>query len=471
MGALVLTGAGCGTVVTDHDRPCADNPRYDHFYFSAEDSAERLEALRGVTEVLGDVVIGGDVANLEPMACLRSVSGRLSIETNYAVRSLDGLERLEQVGDLHLAHLPALTEVDALANLHTATHGVWLEGLGAADDLTGLAGLSTVSGLVYLRDIADRAALGMTLPDAFEGDLSIEGQTLPDLSLLTGSLRTMTGQVQINGAAAASAVDLSQLEQVDGVLSIIAAGAAPLPDLSSLHTVTGPVSLTGLDMPDMTPLAALERAGHLSIHSCPQLQTLEGLQSLRDLVSTVPIEIAGFGGGGLSLVDNPALTDLSALGGLEALTPIEGQYSFVFMTELPALTSVAGTKGLVREADFVHLGFMPSLTTLSGWEDLTRVPNFTFDNTALPNLDGLSFAANATFGDAFQMEFTGNADLTDISALVPGPGHLVPAAGLLQVESSPALGQCQWQALVDAAQAQGFAGDVFADGLLDDGPC
>lgn len=61
-------------------------------------SDEALEALRGVTEVRGDLSIREGVSDLEPASCLGRVGGRLSIHRTTDLETLHGLENLESVG-------------------------------------------------------------------------------------------------------------------------------------------------------------------------------------------------------------------------------------------------------------------------------------------------------------------------------------------------------------------------------------
>lgn len=462
--------AGCAEKVVDHDRPCAPKTLYEDFALDDGDPPARLDALFGVTELVGDLSLSGPIDSLEPLSCLSRVHGRLTI-THSSLDSLGGLERLERVGGLSLSALSQLRDAEGLSGLGQIDDGLELSELPAVEDLSSLSGVAEIQGLVMLRDIAPSAELGLSLGERFDGELVIEHE-VPALEATTGALREITGSIHVAGASIAQ-VDLRSLESVGGLLGLTADGAPrPMPTLGALREVAGPLRLHGLQMQDLSGLAALESVGELSIGGCEPLETLDGLEGLRAVVSGVPAEIAGNAGGGVSLYDNASLVDLRALGGITEVAGWNGVSGLLSIRNNPRLRSVEGTGPLVEHMLLVSLRELPALEDLAGWSDLSRLGGLAIDDTGLRTLDGLSLTPDAQFGpEQMQIELRDNAELVDIVPLVPQPGHAVPADGIIFVERSPALSGCQVQALIDQARDQGFDGDVVQEGLLDDSPC
>jgi len=54
-----------------------------------------LEELRGVTMIDGNLIVELAISNLEPLRCLKSVSGSMHFGAPYELRQLDYLENLE----------------------------------------------------------------------------------------------------------------------------------------------------------------------------------------------------------------------------------------------------------------------------------------------------------------------------------------------------------------------------------------
>lgn len=467
---LILLLGACGETVVDHDRPCAANLRYDDVWIEADDPPERLEALRGVTEVVGDVTLSGSFESLEPLSCLSRVHGRFSL-SEASVDSLDGLEALERVGGLELSGLSALTDVEALAGLRQVDDGLTLWQLPAVEDLSSLAGITELRGLIVLYDLPPQIALGLSLPEQLDGALIVEGD-VPDLRAVTAGLREVTGGLDLHGASIAQ-VDLGALESVGGVLSLTARDTPmPMPPMPALREVGGPLELRGLTMADLSDLAALESVGHLTIEQCEALQTLDGLEQLRSVVSHEPVEGAGHAGGGVTLHGNPSLVDLHALAGITEVVGSEGGPGLLWLGDNAQLASVEGTGALAERVHQVILDQLPALEDLQGWSGLSRLGGLSIHGTGLHSLDGLSLTPDAQFGpDTLLLDLQDNAKLVDVAPLIPQPGQVVPTEGYIGVEGSAQLGRCQVEALIDQARAQGFGGEAIQQGLLDDGPC
>ena len=297
--ALLL--GGCAEVVEEHDRGCPENIRYEDFTLEDTDPAAQLEALRGVTEVVGNVSIRREVESLEALSCLASIEGGLTIYGD--VETLDGLERLESVGGLSLWS-ERLRDVDALSNLTTIRGSLFLEELVALESLAGLDSVETVDGELMIRDVAAAATLTLAVGETFTGSVTTFGQS-PDLTPFTTKLRRLMGDLRLEGPSV-DRVDLSSLLRVDGGLTLTSSEAQRLPPLGSLERVGLDVTLTGFADESLASLARLQAAASLSIRSFPSLRTLDGLQALRTLSH-------GDGpamGSGLELSENPQLVEI-----------------------------------------------------------------------------------------------------------------------------------------------------------------
>ncbi|OQX68464.1 MAG: hypothetical protein B6A08_10030 [Sorangiineae bacterium NIC37A_2] len=90
-------------------------------------SLEQLDALRGVTAILGGLYITGQenmsappkplmIPTLEALRCLRSVSGEFALRYVEGPKSLDELQSLENVGALSITST-TLADLERLAHL------------------------------------------------------------------------------------------------------------------------------------------------------------------------------------------------------------------------------------------------------------------------------------------------------------------------------------------------------------------
>ncbi|KYF89491.1 hypothetical protein BE20_20265 [Sorangium cellulosum] len=80
-----------------------------------------LEDLRGVTVLDGTLTLGGDVSDLSPLACLKTIKGKLQIIDATRLSSLDGLGSLSYVGlQLQVMRNPSLLSLSGLRSLREA---------------------------------------------------------------------------------------------------------------------------------------------------------------------------------------------------------------------------------------------------------------------------------------------------------------------------------------------------------------
>ncbi len=490
---LALPGflSACPAAVAEHDRACPSKTLFEDVTLDASSPSGQLGVLEGVTEVVGDVVLTDYPGDLEAMSCLEKVhgalrlggdslgslrgldrlreTGELSISLAPGLGSLAGLESLETTGLLSLSELPELDSTAALESLESINGELWLSELPSVVDWSGFTGVSGISDRLFIRDVNSNGALELDLGEEFAGEILVDIRS-PDLRVATSSLVRVDGTLA-SGTGTAVLFDLSRLEHVGGGLHFSTMEPAELPALPSLRSVTGALELRGMDMSDLAALSRLETVGALQICDSDTLQTLAGLENLRSLV-----RIIGDGGAGqyaatgtLDICNNPVLTDVSALAGL---TDFGNQGpSFLWIANNPSLSNLSGLAPAASQMLLASFEDLPALTNLAGLSNLTGLGELAITNTGVRTLDGFSLEPGASISGSFQIVLEHNAELADISALLPATDRALPSGGYIVIEGQPQLSQCQAEAFVQEAREAGFDGTVELSGLLADGPC
>ncbi|MEL7248299.1 MAG: T9SS type A sorting domain-containing protein [Bacteroidota bacterium] len=252
-------------------------------------------------------------------------------------------------------NLSTQAEVDAYIATYpncTEVNGSLLIGppFGSSDitDLTGLEGLSTVSGTLRIQLNDSLVSLiGLDNLTSIGGFLLIDRNDA--LATLTGleSLTTVDGNLDIGGnRSLESLMGLENLASVGGYLSITGNNTLPsLTGLSGLSSVGGFLAINVNDnLLSLTGLSALTTVGgYVAIWSNGSLASLTGLESLTTI------------GGYLGLVGNSNLTNLASLENLDAsaITDLSIQNS-------PQLSNCAVT------SICDYLGIAMSIATISG---------------------------------------------------------------------------------------------------------
>jgi hypothetical protein len=120
-----------------------------------------VRALSGCTVVRGDLdVVGSRLESLAGLESLRAVTGRLRINHNPNLTSVDGLSRLRSVDALVLRENPKLESLAGIASLRRARR-VTLDGSPRLDDLEGLGKIRKLESLVVARTgVASTRGLG-----------------------------------------------------------------------------------------------------------------------------------------------------------------------------------------------------------------------------------------------------------------------------------------------------------------------
>ena len=275
------------------------------------------------TEWNGGISISGDdIVDLSPLQNLNSI-GALSISSNPQLQDLTGLDNVTQVEHLFIGSNDNLTNIQALHSLKTITNDVFINNMPKLANLNGLE--SVESSIQSLRisncsTITDLSGLGKN------SGISIKRIQLDNLA----SLESL-GLEHISGITNLLIFDNAALRSL-GVLNLarfigpIPQGGVLIRNNSKLKSLKGLESANNImfvrveNNDSLTNLEGLEGfsiAGELSIVGNISLVSLKGLENLRNLPVAQPMD--GFIIGGLGLVRNAALVDISALSGIEQI--------------------------------------------------------------------------------------------------------------------------------------------------------
>jgi hypothetical protein len=264
----------------------------------------------------------------------------------------------------------------------------------------------------------------------------VRAETQEQVDALAGC-EEIGGFLHIEGAAPLDLTPLNALRFVHGTLSLF--GLDSLAGLEGVERVSG-VNLRDLSVADLTPLANLTSAdavpraerllrengqsasGGLTVLRCNALKDLSGLENVNDwthfdiggnesLTSldgvTVPPVL-----GQLSLSQNPALTDVSALSTLEDVDSFD----------ITAVGIQSFGDLLLETADEVSLIGNPALTDLDGLARLATVRSLRIeDNDSLIRIDLPALGISVNTLD--EVWITGNAVLPAVPPLRGGQGQ------------------------------------------------
>ena len=355
-------------------------------------------SVSGCTAVKGDLDITGSIASLDGLSNLTSVSGNLTIHSNYALTSLVGLTNLAYVGgELKIENNTTLTSLNGLTSITSLGKSITIYKNAALTNLVGLANLTSVGGSILLWNNAALTNIdGLINLSSVGGFLYFkENAALTNLDGLA-SLTYLGGKLSItfNGS----------LTNLDGLINLTSVGDGGL-------TIHGNDSLTSLDgLVNLTSVV-----GGLGISGNTALTNLDGLSSITGVV------------GGLSIYGNDSLTSLDGLSNITGVgrgLEIGGNVS---LTSLDGLSNITNLGGYLRIAGNV------AVTNLDGLSNITSVGEHMWisSNAALTSLDGLSNITSV----GGSLSISGNAVLTDLDGL----SNITSMGGDLQIKSNTTL--------------------------------
>jgi hypothetical protein len=269
------------------------------------------------------------------------------------VRSLEGLQNLEELEALRIAD---------------------------CDELVDLTGLGTLGREVNISDNASMRALTGVVRSSTPSKLTLEN--LPKLTALAGVIGPNLGRID-----ALQLGDLSELETLAELAGIEfgSLSVRNMPLLRDFHGLESVRALTYLGLgnlpalSDPTGLAGLERVDeYMELSELPLVTSLAWLSKLESATVLLVSTLNG-------------ITNLRGLGQLRSVGSL-------YVGGNSALTSLEGLDQL-HDAPTLSVEKNPALTTLHGLEGLTRVESLTIKgNSILPQcevdqfLDRLGFS-------------------------------------------------------------------------------
>lgn len=358
------------------------------------------ELPRTLTSVGNNLRLAGFTSLAEFPPGLVAVGGDLQIENNPSLVSLTGLpEGLAVAGSLSITSNPTLTD---------------LSGLPGVLEIGGRLTLGNNDGLVDLSGLPDEFRVGIDEQNGVS--LAIENNPgLEHLSGLPMALTAVPGSVEIRGNP--------KLRDLTGLFD-------------SLRSIGGELVIA--DNPGLLDLTGFAEGTTLGIGVFGPSLRIEGNARLERLVG-LPASLTTLAGG-LSLVDNPALVDLT---GLEALRQVQGDLLIgrrlrndlgnpCDWSLVPAgnagLQSLAGLAALSDVGGAFAIACHPNLVDLASLSQLTTVAEalLLLDNPALVQLGGLGDALE-TVG-AYQVRCSPDLDPDAAAAVIAGVTQTIPTS-------------------------------------------
>lgn len=201
-----------------------------------------LEALRGVSVIDGDLRLGMEVTNLEPLGCLTRVNGSIRFDET-GVTDLHGLENLAEVG---------------------------------ADIVFDAGSLESVAGLEGLQKIGGKLAFGV---EHYAG-VGFQYRSPSALANLCGlrNLKSLGSLLIANNIVLPDFSGLERITQLSSLVLYQMWGLQSMHGLESLRRIYGESSLRTGQEPRDVP------AG-LVVDDAPELVTLDELAKLEELTS------------------------------------------------------------------------------------------------------------------------------------------------------------------------------------------
>lgn len=373
-----------------------------------------IDALAGCEALDGLIVVPFAGADLRPLSSLREVAGVFELGLPLAdgedaselfelfallderwLFSLEGLERLERVGQLAINGF-SVESLEPLSNLRALTGNGGIQ-LVSCDGIRDLAGLENVVGLRTIDvDCTELESLsGLAFPDAMD-DVFLSAPALRDLGQLdstsvrsliinTTGLETLDGLATLQTAETIGINTNRALRNIDGLDNLLAVGLLSIEDNAALER--------------LPELASVFRLDELIVRGNPRLQNiptfagiLADFNGFSELFELGRRDLLLFRLDGLDIQNNPALEQLVLPPGLQSagLVTIENNTS---------LRDIAFSD--VTSIDFLSIANNTSLESVA-LGDLARVDDLEVSGNPALGLD--VFDALQTFSSAVSAE-------------------------------------------------------------------
>ncbi|MCB0853486.1 MAG: hypothetical protein KDD63_14770, partial [Bacteroidetes bacterium] len=241
------------------------------------------------SEVTGNLTVSGaDITNLDGLAGLNTVEGRLHIRNNPALTSINGLTTLLSIGNwLDISNNPSLTNIDGLSGLTSADN----VNIGPNDALLNIDGLSSLTSLGQIGFDSNNA---LTNLDGLAGLTTIGELAIWNNDALT-NLDGLSGLTSVGYLWFGNNDALPNLDALTAITSI---GLLEIFDNPSLTNIDGLSALSSVQdmyitnndmLTNLDGLSALSLARNLWINDNDMLTNLDGLSALTSVGNRVRI--------------------------------------------------------------------------------------------------------------------------------------------------------------------------------------
>ena len=430
----------------------------------------------GCKNMTGPVlVLGADIVNLDSLRQLRTIGGKLQIESPNLVdiSGLSGLTRVDgflHIGGTALPNLHGLENLKSTGSSFTVANNALLLTTTHFDSLQN-SGFS-ISGSPLLQDWG-------AFPSLKTGKVIHLNNPVSQISTLEGvfpRLETAEYLFLENIAQLESLTGLDNLNRVEAI-SIKNTGIANLTGLAKLKNISNYFYLyENQELVNLTGAPVLDTVQNLQIVRNPKFSGLQGLESVKlvaqltiseneNLITLADSALIPDVIIGLEIDQNPALTSLRGLeklsiqnGGiaidkndtlltLEGLSNIQHPYT-VSITGNPQLRDLAGLHKLETVTSLI-LENNDALTDLSGLESLRLARQLRVnDHLRLKNLHGLENLESFLTGVLYVLR---NDSLVSLEGL----GEMLGMQSIL-IKENPQLSTCSTLPICNALALNAF---------------
>jgi hypothetical protein len=361
----------------------------------------------GVTSLAG-MNIGGNLLNLSinnnpnlldltgVIVAGGNTNTNIAIKNNASLTSIQGLENVSVINDLEIEDNPMLANLSGLNGLTSVVNDISIINNSNLNALIGLENLTSVN------DFFINNNQGLTSTDALGMLSSVELFYVYNCD-----------QLQSINLPSIISLDQFRVERNSGVQTITASSGSPiLIDFFKILDNSSLTQISGLSFVNHTSI--ISGIG-ISIEDNPMLTDLNFLTNLTTYKS------------GIEIINNSAIVNVDGLQNIQELGNI-------FIEDNSGLTDLNGFQNLNR-ADSVVISNNPGLTDLSGFQNMNRVVSITISNNAgLMSLDNLGNNLEA----ASSLIISNNQNLTDIDHLE----DVVKIFGNLSITNNIVLDEC-----------------------------
>ncbi len=399
------------------------------------DLLANVDALSNLASTDYLVILQNDLLeNLDGFAGIQGTIGFLYVSNNQVLADVDGLLGITEVQAIEWGNNPALDNINGLSNITTATLGHILIAGTSLTNLNGLSGLTDITSLVISGNDFLENLNGISNIQTLSGALVIiDNAVLTDISAIPQNLEIEQNLIIENNPMLSACCAITDVSFSDVAISNNDVGCEAIIDiflncgatlcsgditLSTQAQVDafgpcvdydGTIIISGEDITNVANLAGISTiSGGLEITNCPNLLTLDGLESLTS-------------------VNGIALFNCESLNNIDAIQNLQGDLDFYVIIQLPALenfegitnlngsvttflfqntsvTSINLNQGITAVTDYIEIFGNSNMTTLVDLPDFTPQTDLQFlSNVMLENTD--AFAGIQEMGS---LTFVGN---------------------------------------------------------------